>query len=55
MRRCCPLASQVNPDGTVAWAYPSNYFHTHRERVWAYGTMDTDQFHAGASLDPPDR
>jgi hypothetical protein len=44
------LPKDVHPDGTVAWAYPTTYAHTHRPgRMWGFAVRDTDKFHAGAS------
>jgi hypothetical protein len=43
------LEEDINPDGTVNWAYPSFYAHTQRpSRIWGYDTLGTNLFHAGA-------
>jgi hypothetical protein len=43
------LEEDFNPDGTVNWAYPSYYAHTHRPGyIWGYDTLGTNLFHAGA-------
>ena len=43
------LPEDVNPDGTVSWAYPATYAHTHRERAWAFSTWDAGEFAAGSA------
>jgi hypothetical protein len=44
------LAEDVNDDGTVDWAYPAWYAHTHRpDGIWGLERWDTDRFHGGAA------
>lgn len=44
------LPQDINDDGTVNWAYPAYWAHTHRpDQIWGFSSCDTSKFHAGAS------